>query len=131
MTPSNLRSSSHRFRAFVAALVAVMAWTIAGPVLQAAHSHDDDPCCRNGICCCKPKDLPPGPCIGGVCRCEGHDGEPSDAPAVRQVAPPAAFALRVQFLFSESTAPPASSPGEGFATLPFHPPRPRLLTVVS
>lgn len=117
------RRSARRQRALAGALLTALLWTIVAPVAEAWHAHADDRCCRNGICCCKPKDLPPGPCIGTACRCAGHEADPAGAPVVRQLLPPTAFRLLVRLSAHRLPPPPSIGPEAGFLAPPFHPPR--------
>lgn len=110
-------------RALVAALAFVLAWSIVAPVVKAWHAHEDGRCCRNGVCCCRPTDDPPGPCLRSVCRCAGHDGEPAGAPDVRPLQPPQAFRLLVALLVGPVTPLVVASPDPGFPASPDPPPR--------
>lgn len=124
MTTSRPSTSRARLRrTLCAAAAALLVWAIVAPVVEAFHDHADDRCCRNGVCCCRPQEDPPGPCIRTVCRCAGHDVDPAGAPLVRQIAPPAVFRLPAPPAARELVPPAASAPEAGFAPPPYHPPR--------
>jgi hypothetical protein len=120
-------TASPRLRALVVALLAVLAFGTVAPVIEAAHAHDDDRCCRNGICCCRPKDQAPGPCLRGVCRCAGHDGDPSGSPLVRQLLPPMVYRLPKATESRALVLPGTPALDNGFVAPPFHPPRPSVV----
>lgn len=130
MPPAAPRSSwarSHRLLA--AALATVLAWAIVGPVVVAFHPHEDTRCCANGICCCRPKDEPPGPCVRTVCRCGGHDADPAGAPTAPKFPPVPPFVLTVAPDLREVVAVAVSSLAAGFHPPTYHPPRtPRVIS---
>ncbi len=111
-------------RTAVAALVCVLACAIAAPLMHACHAGEDGRCCRNGFCCCRPQEAPPGPCLRAVCGCAGHDGEAAGAPDARSLPPPSAFRLLVSFLARPVAPSEAGSPDSGFPDSPDPPPRP-------
>lgn len=110
-------------RTIAAALTTLFVWLAAAPALEALHAHADDRCCRNGVCCCRPKVDPPGPCLRSVCRCAGHDADPAGAPPPPRFPPTASFELTVDRQVTPVAALAGPSAADGFGRPPFHPPR--------